>query len=282
MKKKLLVSLLAVAILLVGCSKNEPAKEENTANTGEPVAEASENKIVIGVSPTPHGEIIENLLPKFEEAGLEVEIVNYDDYVQPNLQLDAGDLDANYFQHGPYLETFNKENNLDLVSIGSVHIEPMGVYSKDANSIDEIAEGSDVIIPNDAANGGRALLLLEKEGLIKLKDSTNILSTEQDIVENPKNITIVPMDAQNIPNVYEDAGAAVINSNFAIGAGLNPTKDTIALEAGDSPYTNVVAVRAEDKDLEKFKTFMEIVQSEETEKFIEEKYEGAVIAAFDN
>lgn len=280
MKKKFL-AVLGLSLALVGCAnaKEETTQQANQANTTAQT-ETTDNVIKIGVSPTPHAEIIEALQPEFKEAGLEVEAVIFDDYVQPNEQLAAGDLDANYFQHGPYLEEFTKQNNLDLISIGNVHIEPMGVYSAKIKSVQEVTDGGEVLIPNDATNGGRALLLLEQAGLIKLKDSTNLLSTEADIVENPHNLKIVALEAQNIPNTYQDAELAVINANYALGAGLNPANDAIILESGDSPYANLVAVRNGEETQEKFKKLIEVLNSDAARKVIEEKFEGAVVPAF--
>ena len=252
---------MVLSLALTGCggAKKEDAKAEAPAD--------GDNKIVIGVSPTPHGEIIEGLKPEFEKEGLDVEVVNFDDYIQPNLQLEAGDLDANYFQHKPYLDSFTEERNIDdLAVLGYVHIEPMAIYSEKYKSVDEIEDGAEIIIPNDPSNGARALILLEDAGLIKLKDKTNLNSTEKDIAENPKNLKFTAMDAPSIAQVYKDAGAAVINSNFAIGQGLDPTKDSIFLEPTDSPYANLVAIRKEDADKEKFKKFLKVLNSEEAKK----------------
>lgn len=276
-KKLFLLGSVVLSLALTGCggAKKEDSKAEAPAD--------GDNKIVIGVSPTPHGEIIEGLKPEFEKEGLDVEVVNFDDYIQPNLQLEAGDLDANYFQHKPYLDSFTEERNIDdLDVLGYVHIEPMAIYSEKYKSVDEIEDGAEIIIPNDPSNGARALILLEDAGLIKLKDKTNLNSTEKDIAENPKNLKFTAMDAPSIAQVYKDAGAAVINSNFAIGQGLDPTKDSIFLEPTDSPYANLVAIRKEDADKEKFKKFLKVLNSEEAKKFIEEKFKGAVIPAFEN
>ena len=275
-KKLFLLGSVVLSLALTGCggSKKNDAKAEAPAD--------GDNKIVIGVSPTPHGEIIEGLKPEFEKEGLDVEVVNFDDYIQPNLQLEAGDLDANYFQHKPYLDSFTEERNIDdLDVLGYVHIEPMAIYSEKYKSVDEIEDGAEIIIPNDPSNGARALILLEDAGLIKLKDKTNLNSTEKDIAENPKKLKFTAMDAPSIAQVYKDAGAAVINSNFAIGQGLDPTKDSIFLEPTDSPYANLVAIRKEDADKEKFKKFLKVLNSEEAKKFIEEKFKGAVIPAFE-
>ena len=276
-KKLFLLGSVVLSLALTGCggAKKDDTKAEAPAD--------GDNKIVIGVSPTPHGEIIEGLKPEFEKEGLDVEVVNFDDYIRPNLQLEAGDLDANYFQHKPYLDSFTEERNIDNLDVlGYVHIEPMALYSEKYKSVDEIEDGAEIIIPNDPSNGARALILLEDAGLIKLKDKTNLNSTEKDIAENPKNLKFTAMDAPSIAQVYKDSGAAVINSNFAIGQGLDPTKDSIFLESTDSPYANLVAIRKEDVDKEKFQKFLKVLNSEESKKFIEETFKGAVIPAFEN
>ena len=258
MKKKIILALsLVLALTLTACggAKKEEAKAEgNNQAAGE--VKDGDNKIVIGVSPTPHGEIIEGLKDEFDKAGLDVEVVNFDDYIQPNLQLEAGDLDANYFQHKPYLDSFVEERGIkDLDVLGYVHIEPMALYSEKYKSVDEIEDGAEIIIPNDPSNGARALILLEDAGLIKLKDKTNLNSTEKDIAENPKNLKFTAMDAPSIAQVYKDAGAAVINANL-------------------------IEIRKEDADKEKFKKFIEILNSDAAKKLIEEKFKGAVIPAF--
>lgn len=276
-KKLFLLGSVVLSLALTGCggAKKDDTKAEAPAD--------GDNKIVIGVSPTPHGEIIEGLKPEFEKEGLDVEVVNFDDYIQPNLQLEAGDLDANYFQHKPYLDSFTEERNIDNLDVlGYVHIEPMALYSEKYKSVDEIEDGAEIIIPNDPSNGARALILLEDAGLIKLKDKTNLNSTEKDIAENPKNLKFTAMDAPSIAQVYKDSGAAVINSNFAIGQGLDPTKDSIFLEPTDSPYANLVAIRKEDADKEKFQKFLKVLNSKESKKYIEETFKGAVIPAFEN
>lgn len=278
MKKKLFAIVLGLVLILTACGGN---KDDQKAEAPSENAPEKSNEIVIGVSPVPHEEIIENLKDNFKEAGLDVKVVVFDDYIQPNIQTNEGDLDANFYQHKPYLDAFNKEQGTDLVSIGGVHIEPLGVYSDKIGSLNDLPEGATVIIPNDTSNGARALLILEKNGVIKLKDSTDVNATEQDIVENPKNIKFVPMEAASIAGVYKDADAAVINSNYALGAGLNPGTDSIAIEdAVDNPYANIVVVKNGREGEEKFKKFMEVLQSEKTKKFIEEKYEGAIIPAF--
>lgn len=274
MKKKLLALVLGTLLVLVGCGKKE-------ANAPAENKSAEKETITIGVSPVPHEEIINALKDKFEEANLDVKVVVFDDYVQPNIQTNSGDLDANFFQHKPYLDTFNKEQGTDLVSIGAVHLEPLGAYSDKIKELSELKEGGHIIIPNDATNGARALLLLQDQGLIKLKDGVDILATEKDIVENPKNLEIVAMEAANIPNVYKDADLAIINSNYALGAGLDPAKDALVIESAENnPYANIVAVKKEREGEEKFKKLMEVLQSDACKKYIEETYKNSIIPAF--
>ena len=273
-KKLFLLGSVVLSLALTGCGGAKKEEAEAPAD--------GDNKIVIGVSPTPHGEIIEGLKPEFEKEGLDVEVVNFDDYIQPNLQLEAGDLDANYFQHKPYLDSFVEERNIENLDVlGYVHIEPMALYSEKYKSVEEIEDGAEIIIPNDPSNGARALILLEDAGLIKLKDKTNLNSTEKDIAENPKNLKFTAMDAPSIAQVYKDSGAAVINSNFAIGQDLDPTTDSIFIESTDSPYANLVAIRKEDADKEKFQKFLKVLNSEEAKELIGDKFKGAVIPAFE-
>lgn len=253
---------------LVGCGK------EKNMNKVE------DNKIVIGVNPTPQEQIIENLLPKFKEAGLEVEIKVFDDYVQPNIALNAGDLDANYFQHKPYLDSFNQDHGFDNISIGGVHLEPLGVYSTKIKNFDEFKDGDEILIPNDPSNGARALILLEKNGLIKLKDSTDLKSTELDIVENKKNIKFTALDAATIAKSYKDVAGAVINSNFALGAGIDVNTALVKEDGNDNPYANLVVIKKENKNKEKFSKLMKIIQSKDTKDFIEKEFKGVIIPAF--
>ena len=241
---------------------------------------SKDNLIRIGVSPEPHAKMIEHIKDDLEKQGIKVEIIEFTDYHKPNLALADGELDAIFFQHEPYMNTFKEENNLDIISIGGVHVEPMGLYSNKHGSIDELPDGCEIAIPNDPTNGGRALLLLQKYDLIKLDDKAGILATENDITENPKNIKIVPLEAAQLPRVLDDVDGAVINGNYALEAGLVPTKDSLILEDKDSPYANIVAVKTSEKDEEKFKKLMEALRSDKMRKYIEETYEGGVIPAF--
>ena len=283
--KKIFTLLLALTLLtsLVACNKstgNTKTSTETGSETNTETQTDDDNKIIIGVSPVPHAEITEALKDEFAKEGIEVEVNVFDDYVQPNLALDQGDIDANFFQHIPYLENFSKERGLNLVSLGSVHIEPMGLYSDKIKSLDELKDGDEVLIPSDPSNGRRALLLFEKNGLITLKDDTKEDLTEKDIDQNIKNLKFTPIEAANIPNVYKDAALAAINTNFALGAGLNPSADAIALEDKDSPYANVIAVRKGDETKDKFQKLIKVFQSDACKKFIEDTYKGEIYPAF--
>lgn len=284
--KKIFTLLLALTLLtsLVACNNSTGNTNNDKAETGSETKTETQtdddNKIIIGVSPVPHAEITEALKDEFAKEGLDVEVKVFDDYVQPNLALDQGDIDANFFQHIPYLENFAKERGLNLVSLGSVHIEPMGLYSDKIKSIDELKDGDEVLIPSDPSNGRRALLLFEKNGLITLKDNTKEDITEKDIDQNIKNLKFTSVEAANIPNVYKDAALAAINTNFALGAGLNPSADALALEDKDSPYANIIAVRKGDETKDKFQKLIKVFQSDACKKFIEDTYKGEIYPAF--
>lgn len=246
--------------------------------------EADGDKVIkVAASPTPHAEILGSVADALQEEGWTLEVVEFDDYVQPNVATTDGDVDANYFQHVPYLDEYNAQNGTNLVSVGGVHYEPMGVYAGTKKSFDELADGDKVGIPNDATNGARALLLLQDNGVIKLKDGAGVTATEQDIAENPKNITIVPLEAATIPASLPDLALGVINANYAIGADLK-IDEALATEAADSlaadTYVNVIVVNEENKDSEKTKALVAALQTDEVRKFIEDTYAGAVQPKF--
>ena len=246
--------------------------------------EADGDKVIkVAASPTPHAEILGSVADALQEEGWTLEVVEFDDYVQPNVATTDGDVDANYFQHVPYLDEYNAQNGTNLVSVCGVHYEPMGVYAGTKKSFDELADGDKVGIPNDATNGARALLLLQDNGVIKLKDGAGVTATEQDIAENPKNITIVPLEAATIPASLPDLALGVINANYAIGADLK-IDEALATEAADSlaadTYVNVIVVNEENKDSEKTKALVAALQTDEVKKFIEETYAGAVQPKF--
>ena len=244
---------------------------------------ASANETVsVGATPVPHAEILEFVKPLLAKEGVDLKIVEFNDYVQPNLATSDGQLDTNYFQHIPYLESFNKEHNLSLKVITGVHIEPIALYSKDKSvkSPADIKEGGTVAIPNDPTNGGRALLLLQKAGLITLTDPKSITSTPLDIKDNPKNLQFNELEAAQTPRALGDVDAAVINTNYAIGAGLNPIKDAIFIEDKDSPYVNVLVGTEESAQKAGVKALAKVLNSKEVADFINKKYNGAVVPAF--
>lgn len=275
--------LVLFALLLAACAPAATPAAPATDAPAAPAAPADDPiKLTIGVSPVPHGDILkyiqENLAAK---AGLELTLVEFTDYVQPNLALADGTIDANFFQHVPYMEDFGREHKLDLVSVVAVHIEPLGIYSNKIKSLADLPDGAVVAIPNDATNGGRALNLLQANGLLKLKEGSGYTATVQDIVENPRNLDIKELEAAQLVRVLDDVSIAVINGNFAIEAGLKPASDALALESGENnPYANILTVikgRETDPGILKL---AELLTSPEVKKFIEDKYEGAVIPAF--
>lgn len=274
-KKAIIASLAALTAVgfIAGCG-GEKAPAKSAASSA-----AKAVSIKVGVSPVPHAEIINAVKDKLAKEGVNVELVEFNDYVQPNLALNDKSLDANFFQHKPYLEEFCKSRNLKLVSIGAVHLEPMGVYSNKIKDIKALPEGAHVAIPNDPTNGGRALLVLQSAGLIKLKDGAPITATPQNIASNPKNLKFSELDAPQLPRALEDADIAIINSNFALAAKLDP-KNAIYTEGADSPYANIVAVRAGDEKRPELQKLMKALQSKEVKDFIEKKYGGSVKAAF--
>ena len=260
---------------LTGCGDKvaEPAK---TASSDA----AKSVELVVGVSPVPHADIMNFVKPALEKEGVQLKLIEFSDYVQPNIALAEGELDANFFQHKPYLDEFAKEHNLKLASLVAVHIEPMGVYSKSIKSLEELPEGATVAIPNDPTNGGRALLLLASAGVITLADPTDITCTVMDITENPKDLDIRELEAAQLPRSLDDVTAAVINTNYAMAAGMVPGRDAILIEGADSPYVNILVANPDSAKLPDMKILQEALNSPETRKFIEEKYQGAILPAF--
>lgn len=262
-----------LALSLAGCQDKAP--EAPAAGAASKAA-----VLTIGVSPVPHADIVNFVAPTLKNQGIEVKVVEFSDYVQPNLSLADKELDANFFQHKPYLDEFAESRGLKLESLVAVHIEPMGVYSKSVKKVEDLAEGAKIAIPNDPTNGGRALKVLETAGLIKLKADAGILATPNDIVENPKKLSFLEIEAAQLPRALDDVAAAVINSNFALGANLNPTKDAIAIESKDSPYANIVAIRAGESNREDLQKLKAVLTSPEVKKFLEDKFQGSVVPAF--
>lgn len=281
--KKLLLTLLsvtAVASLLTACNQKteETGAQASSAASNTPVV--SKTTIKVAATPVPHAEILAVVKPILEKEGVDLQIVQMTDYVRPNLALDEKDVDANYMQHKPYLDDFVQKRGLKLTSIANVHVEPMGIYSKKITSLNDVGDGATVTIPNDATNGGRALLLLQKAGLLKLKDNAGVAATVNDIVDNPKNLKITALEAPQLPRTLNDATLAVINTNFAMEANLVPTKDALFIEQKDSPYANILVVRSGDENRPEIVKLKQALTSPEVKKFIEEKYKGAIIPAF--
>lgn len=272
--KKLLVALLALvslAVVAAGCGGGDK-KADNGAD--------KKVTLKIGATAVPHAEILNQIKGTLAKEGVDLQIIEFSDYVKPNLALNDKELDANFFQHEPYLDTFVSERKMNLVSAGKVHIEPMGIYSKKIKSLNDIPEGAKIAIPNDPSNGGRALALLQSAKLLKLKDGVGVKATVGDIVGNDKKLKIVEIEAALLPRSMDDTDLSVINSNFAMEAKLNPVKDSLFTEPKESPYANIVAVRKGDENRPEIQKLMNALRSTEVKKFIDEKYKGAVVAAF--
>ena len=268
LKKAVLV--LLGAVLLSGCA-NDKAKENNS------------KLIKVGAGVTPHAEILGVIKDDLKEKGYDLEIIEYNDYVLPNTALQSGELDANYFQHQPYLDDFNENNKTDLVSVASVHFEPFGIYAGKTSSLNELKEGAKVAVPNDNTNEARALLLLEAQGLIKLKEGAGITATSVDIVENPLKLEIVELEAAQIARALSDVDIAAINGNYAIEAGYS-ISNALAVEAADSlaakTYANIVVVKRGNEETEKTKALVEAVLSDKVRNYINEHYNGAVVPVY--
>ncbi|WP_182201551.1 MetQ/NlpA family ABC transporter substrate-binding protein [Paraliobacillus salinarum] len=274
MRKVLLLLFVGLfALVLAACSSED---EKQSAEGGDETT-----AIKVGATSIPHAEVLEQAKPLLKEKGIELEIAEYQDYILPNEDLSNGELDANYFQHIPYFESQVADFDYDFVNLGGIHIEPMAVYSKSINSVDDIPEGTEVIISRSVPDHGRILALFEAEGLIKLDESVNKASaTVEDIVENPLDLTFSPdVDAAVLPEMYEreEDALVAINTNYAIEAGLSPVDDSLFVEGSESPYVNIIAVRAEDENNEALLALVEVLQTEEIKNFINETYSGEVV-----
>ena len=234
----------------------------------------------VAATAVPHAEILEFVKPALAKDGVELNVKVFTDYVQPNVQVAEKRLDANFFQHQPYLDEFNKSRGTELTSVAGVHVEPFGAYSSRIKDLKELPQGANVVIPNDATNGGRALLLLQKAGIITLKDASNILATPKDIAENPKAIKLRELEAATLPRVLSQVDLALINTNYALEAKLNPTRDALIIEGSDSPYVNILVARPDNQDSAAMQKLAKALNSPEVKAFILEKYQGAVVPAF--
>ncbi|RJE80273.1 MetQ/NlpA family ABC transporter substrate-binding protein [Paracoccus sp. JM45] len=236
--------------------------------------------IKVGVSPGEHAEIMEEVAKVAEPMGLNIDVIEFSDYVVPNTALADGDLDANSFQHRPYLENQMKDRGFDLIEVGTTITTPMGIYSEDLASVDDLEDGAQVAIPNDPTNGGRALLLLQDLGIITLAEGTGLVPSPLDVSANPKNLRFLELDAAQLPRALADADIAIINTNYALAAGLSPRNDSIAMEKAESPYVNIIVVQQGHQDEPWVKTLVEAYHSDEIKAFIDEKYEGAVLTSW--
>lgn len=296
--KKLWITLLSSVVVLgavAGCGtapssessvSDSPASGTETAGADSSAAETTaaetENVLIrIGASSTPHGEILEHVKPILAEQGYDLEITIFDDYILPNNAVESGDLDANYFQHIPYLDSFNEENKTHLVNAGGIHYEPFGIYPGRRESLEELQEGDSIAVPNDTTNEARALLLLQDNGIITLREGAGLTATVNDIEENPKNIEIIELEAAQVARVAEETAFVVLNGNYALQAGFSVANDSLAYEKSDSEaaktYVNVVAVRDGNQENEGIKALVEVLKSDEIKQYIESTYDGAVI-----
>lgn len=296
--KKLLSLLLTLVLalgVLSGCGSKQATTEAAGASTDETAAEAeateaevteteaveSKGTIKVAASATPHSEILEQVKPILEAEGWELDVTVFDDYVQPNLVVESGEFDANYFQHIPYLDNFNTEQGTHLVNAGGIHYEPFGIYPGTKSALDELAEGDVIAVPNDTTNEARALLLLQDNGVITLKDGTGLTATINDIAENPKNIKIQELEAAQVSRVKDEVAFVVLNGNYALEAGFSVAKDSIAYEKSDSEaaktYVNIIAVKEGNENSEAIKALVDALKSDEITKYINDTYDGAVI-----
>lgn len=266
-KKILAVTLTGVILAssLTGCGKSK--KDDKT--------------IKIAASATPHAEILEKAKPLLEKKGYKLEIKVFDDYVQQNQVVESGEFDANYFQHIPYLESFNKEKGTHLVNAGGIHYEPFGIYPGKKKSLDDIAKGDSIAVPNDTTNEARALQLLQDNGIIKLKDGVGLEATVNDIVDNPYDVKIVELEAAQVARVVDETAFVVLNGNYALQAGFSVGKDSIASEKADSEaaqtYVNIIAVKEGNENKDSIKALVEVLKSDEIKEYINETYDGAVV-----
>lgn len=275
MKKKILAIALAGVLVvgaLTGCGSSKSESSEKKTD---------DKKITVAASATPHAEILEEAKTLLKDKGYELEVKVFDDYVQPNNVVESGEFDANYFQHVPYLEQFNEEKGTHLVVAGKIHYEPFGIYPGTKKDLKDIAKGDKIAVPNDTTNEARALLLLQDNGIIKLKDGAGIKATVNDIEENPNNIEIVELEAAQVPRVVNEVAYVVLNGNYALEANYTVKKDALAYEKSDSEaaktYVNVIAVKEGNENSEKIKALVDVLKSDSIKKFINEKYDGAVI-----
>lgn len=283
MKRRLLTVLLAgvLAAALTGCGGSDKG-EGSGSDSGSGSGDSGSKSVKVAASATPHAEILEEAKGLLEAEGYELEVTVFNDYVQPNEVVESGDFDANYFQHIPYLESFNEEKGTHLVNAGGIHYEPFGIYPGTKKSLDELAEGDAIAVPNDTTNEARALLLLQDNGVITLKEGAGLNATVNDIEENVKNVEIVELEAAQVSRVVDEVAFVVLNGNYALEGGYSVKSDAIAYEKSDSEaaktYVNVIAVKEGNEENEGLQALVKVLKSDDIKKFIDEKYDGAVIA----
>ena len=265
--KKLLLIILSITLLIVSCGVNKSEEKKL-------------EKLKVAATPIPAGEVLEVIKEDLKKEGIELEIVTFNDYIQPNKVLQSKEVDANLFQHTPYMENFGKKNGFEMVAVGKIYLPTLALYSKRIKNVKELKDGDTILIPNDPTNAARSLILLDKGGIIKLKDNTKQDATVEDIAENPKNIKIVELSAEQLAPRLEEVTAAVINANFALDAKLSFKNNTILVEDKASPYVNIVTVLKGRENEEKIQKLIKALQSEKVKKYIDEKYNGSVVAAF--
>ena len=270
---------------LTACGGNSASSSSSAATSGAAASgSASDGTVItVGASPSPHAEILKAVEDEIKSAGYELKVVEYNDYVQPNVALSEGDLDANYFQHKPYLDNYNQENGTDLVSAAAIHFEPMGIYAGKSSDIKNVPDGAKIAVPSDATNEARALLLLQDQGVLKLKDGAGLEATKNDIAENPHNITFQEVEAAAVPRTLQSVDFAVINGNYAIEAGYH-VKDALAHEkAGTTAvneYANIICTTKEKEDDTSIKALVKVLQSDDFKKYLEENFGEDVLPAF--
>lgn len=267
MIRRSLLILAAAATVLAACGQGP----DKTATT--------EGPLLVGATAVPHAEILEHIKPLLAAQGVEIEIKVFNDYVQPNTQLAERRLDVNYFQTKPYLDEFNASRGSDLVTVAGVHVEPLGAYSRRFRSLDQLPNGAEVAVPNDASSIGRALILLQTAGLVRLKDPADPLQTLRDVVDNPRNLRFRELESATLPRVLDQVDMAVINTNYALDAGLRPKTDALALEGADSPYVNYLVARPDNRTDPRIVALAAMLRSQAVKDFIAARYDGAVIPA---
>ena len=266
MKTTMRVGLAALALMLLSACGGKPGGAQDTLS--------------VAAAAVPHAEILDVVKPMLAKQGVKLDVHVFNDYVQPNDQVAQKQIDVNYFQTKPYLDAYNRDRKTALVTVAGVHVEPFGAYSRRWKSLDALPQGADVVIPNDPSNNSRALILLHKAGVITLKDPTNALATQRDITANPKQLKFRELDSAMLPRVLDQVDLALINTNYALDAGLNPVKDALAIEGKDSPYVNYLVARPDNQDDPRVRKLAAALTSPEVKAFIEKKYGGAVLPAF--